>query len=46
MNICYDCDIAFNEKDCPLCKVKEQLESVEDELAVAEERIKELEKGE
>ena len=27
MEVCYKCDIAYNEKQCPLCEAKEEITS-------------------
>lgn len=39
MNYCNNCDIAHEERDCPLCQAKEEIKSLEQEI----ERLNNLE---
>jgi hypothetical protein len=32
MNYCNNCDIAHEERDCPLCEAKEEIKSLEKEI--------------
>lgn len=32
MYYCADCDIAYEEKDCPLCEAKEEIELLKGEI--------------
>ncbi len=32
MNYCNNCDIAHEERDCPLCQAKEEIKSLEKEI--------------
>ncbi len=32
MNYCKDCDIAYEEKDCPLCEAKKEIEELEKQI--------------
>ena len=32
MNYCNDCDIAYEEKNCPLCNVLEQIDRLKKEI--------------
>jgi len=39
MNYCNNCDIAHEDRDCPLCEAKEEIKSLEQEI----ERLNNLE---
>ena len=39
MNYCNNCDIVYEERDCPLCEAKQEIKSLE-------QRIEELEREE
>lgn len=39
MNYCSKCDIAYEERDCPLCEAKKDITSLEQEI----ERLNNLE---
>jgi hypothetical protein len=39
MYYCNDCDIAYEEKNCPLCEAKEEIKSLENEI----DRLNDLE---
>lgn len=32
MNYCSNCDIAYEERSCPLCEAKDRIKQLEDEL--------------
>ncbi len=39
MNYCRSCDIAHEEKNCPLCEAKETIREKEKEIEILEEEI-------
>ena len=39
MNYCSDCDIAYEEKYCPLCIAKDGIKSLEKKIEELEEEI-------
>jgi hypothetical protein len=44
MNYCGNCDIAYEERTCPLCEAKREIERLE--VALEEERSRERIPGE
>lgn len=42
MNICNQCDIVYDEKNCPLCEAKEKIEALENQLDEQQDEIKDL----
>lgn len=39
MNLCGDCEIVYDEKNCPLCEAKAEIRRLEKELEVANNSI-------
>lgn len=42
MDLCTTCDIAFEERDCPLCEAKSKIEELENKIIDKDEEIEEL----
>ena len=42
MEICNQCNIVYDVKNCPLCEAEERIEALEEQLDNAEDEIKEL----
>lgn len=38
MNYCSDCDIAFEERQCPLCDAKKEISQLNEKIEALEER--------
>lgn len=45
MNYCGNCDIAFEEKNCPLCEANDEIKKLLDECLELENKIDEYEKN-
>lgn len=43
MDICYKCEIVFNEKGCPLCKANVRVTELEEDINRLETEIKNME---
>lgn len=43
MNCCFNCDIAFMGKDCPLCEAQKQIFHLQEEIESMADEIKQLE---
>lgn len=43
MEVCYNHDIAYEGRSCPMCEMEDELEEVKKELDNADKRIDELE---
>lgn len=43
MNLCKDCDIVFDEKNCPLCVAKDRISELEDGIQFLKEKLDNIE---
>lgn len=39
MNYCNNCDIAHEERDCPLCEAKSEIKVLEERIAESEKEL-------
>lgn len=43
MELCNECDIVFNEKKCPLCQAKHEINTLEDEIVSLNDKLNNME---
>lgn len=43
MDMCFQCNIVYDARNCPLCEAKEKIEELEKQLAESKDKIEYLE---